>query len=124
MNRMPMATVASGLYAAASGRRDWKPALDAVADLLGLLVVQVLGIDPSNGQLRFSSHGGPVDPQRALDYFRHYSTIDPRTPLALATPPEQWMHCHEHIDDRLVARSEFFQQFLLPMAGDMCRRPS
>jgi DNA-binding NarL/FixJ family response regulator len=117
MNRLSMATVVSGLYAAAAGRQDWKFALDAVADLLELLVVQVLGIDSRNGQLRFSSVGGPVDPQAALDYFRHYSTIDPRTPLALATPPEQWMHCHEHIDERIVARHEFFQQFLLPYGG-------
>lgn len=107
----------SGLHAAACGRLDWPSALGAVARVLDLWVVQVLGVDKRNGQLMFSSHGGQAPPQTSLDYFRHYNTIDPRIPLGMATPVEAWMHCHEHLDEAFVAASPFYQDFLLPHGG-------
>lgn len=109
--------VYSGIYAAAIGRLDWQVALKNVAELLGLLFVQVLGIDKHNGQLVFSSHGGHVSAQAALDYFRHYNSIDPRVALAMSTPTDEWMHCHHHLDDVYVAQSEFYQDFLIPLGG-------
>ena len=109
--------VISGLYAAAGGRLDWHAALTGVARALGLWAVQVLGLDKHTGRLIFSSYGGSATPQTSLDYFRYYSAIDPRKSIGMATPPERWMHCHEHFDDSYVERSEFFQDFLIPHGG-------
>lgn len=110
-------TAISGLYAAANGRLEWSQALSQVAKRLDLWVVQVLGIDKRNGQVMFSSYGGSATPQTSLDYFRHYSTIDPRVAISMATPGDQWMHCHAHFDDAFVARSPFYQEFLIPHGG-------
>lgn len=110
-------TAISGLYAAANGRLDWSQAMAQVAQRLDLWVVQVLGIDKRNGQLMFSSYGGEAPPQTSLDYFRYYNTIDPRVAISMATPSDQWMHCHEHFDDAFVARSPFYQDFLIPHGG-------
>jgi DNA-binding CsgD family transcriptional regulator/PAS domain-containing protein len=107
----------SGLYTAAAGRQDWSLALTDVATALRLWVVQVLGVDKRDGRLMFSSYGGQATPQTSLDYFRYYSTIDPRIALGLQTPPDQWMRCHEHLDEAYVARSEFYQDFLIPHGG-------
>jgi len=112
--------VISDLYAAANGRADWQTVLGNVAELLGCLFVQVQGFDKRNGQLMFSSTGGNVTPQATLEYFRYYNTIDPRPALGLATPVDQWMHCHEHLDDGYVASSVFYQDFLIPLGIRYC----
>lgn len=107
----------SDLYAAASGRVEWDVALGNIANFLDLWIVQVLGVDKRTGHLMFSVHGGSCSPQTMLDYFRHYSAIDPRNKPALALPQGEWMHCHEHLDDNFVAQSPFYQDFLIPSGG-------
>lgn len=107
----------ASLYTAAAGRREWSLALEDVARAMRLWVVQVLGVDKRDGRLMFSSYGGQATPKTSLDYFRYYSTIDPRIALGLQTPADQWMHCHEHLDEAYVARSEFYQDFLIPHGG-------
>ncbi|MFZ2973931.1 MAG: hypothetical protein WA049_14950 [Ferribacterium limneticum] len=50
------------------------------------------------------------------DYAAHYAAIDPRRLIAeqkLATG--ELLLCHEHFDARFVSRSEFFQDYLLPI---------
>lgn len=45
----------------------------------------------------------------------HYASLDPRRALAVRRPPGSLLLCHEHFDRRYVARSEFFQDYLLPL---------
>lgn len=112
----PDAAIA-GIYAAANGRRSWPEALNELADLLKLWTVQVLGIDKRRGHPIFSAHGGYAPPQAALDYFRTYHVMDPRVSLAMSVPVGEWVHCHEHFDERFVAQSAFYQEFLIPHGG-------
>jgi len=110
-------TMFSTFYAAAAGRVPWKQPLDGVARFFGLWAAQMVGVDKRNGGLMFSAEGGPVLPQAALDYIRHYHTSNPRLAPALATPAGEWMHCHENFDDAYVATSPFYQEFLIPHGG-------
>ncbi|MES2247263.1 MAG: hypothetical protein V4645_08285 [Pseudomonadota bacterium] len=107
----------SEIYAAASGRAHWSSTLAHVARYLDLWTIQIMGVDKRQGHLMFSVHGGRSTPQTALDYFRQYNALDPRVGMALATPPGQWLHCHEHFDDRYVAHDPFYQDFLIPHGG-------
>lgn len=47
-------------------------------------------------------------------YTDHYGRIDPRRQLADVTPVGNIVSCRRHFDERFVARSEFFQDFVLP----------
>lgn len=50
------------------------------------------------------------------DYAAYYAAIDPRRQLALDRyAPGELLLCHEHFDKRFVSRSEFFQDYLLPI---------
>lgn len=49
------------------------------------------------------------------DYARRQAANDPRLKLAMTRPPGSFIRCHEHFDQRFVNRSEFFQDYLLPM---------
>jgi|JI10StandDraft_1071094.scaffolds.fasta_scaffold174793_2 DNA-binding CsgD family transcriptional regulator/PAS domain-containing protein len=114
---MSLDTVISGFYAAAAGRVAWQMPFGDLAGLLGLWAVQVVGIDKRSTSLLFSAEGGPVSPQAAIDYIRHFHAINPRIAPAIATPADQWMHCHEHLDEQFVAADPFFQEFLIPHGG-------
>jgi DNA-binding CsgD family transcriptional regulator len=50
------------------------------------------------------------------DYAAHYAAIDPRRQYAMDhLAPGQVLACHEQFDARFVSRSEFFQDYLLPI---------
>lgn len=44
----------------------------------------------------------------------HYQRIDPRTALTLAKTPGVAVACHDFFDDAYVAKSEFYQDLLIP----------
>ena len=46
-------------------------------------------------------------------YVQHFSAIDPRAPALAALGHGQVLLCHEHFEEREVARCEFHQDFLL-----------
>ena len=48
-------------------------------------------------------------------YAAHYAGIDPRRELAMRLPAGEFISCHEHFTARAVSRSEFFQDYLLPL---------
>ena len=107
----------SDIYLAASGRADWSTVMGNIATFFDLWVAQVIGVDKKNGHLLFSTYGGKASPQTSLDYFRHYSSIDPRVGPATVTPSDQWFHDHLHFDDAFVQESPFYQEFLIPHGG-------
>ena len=107
----------SELYAAATGRLDWREPLSLVASDLGLWAVQVIGVDKRTGALEFEVHAGPAPPESVLDYMRFYHTINPRIAPSLQLGMDEWLHDHELFDDRFVATHPFFKDFLLPHGG-------
>lgn len=107
----------SDFYAAAAGRVSWQKPFADLSALLNLWGVQVIGVDKRNGGLIFSAEGGVASAESALDYIRFFHAVNPRIAPALATPQDQWMHCHEHFDEGYVAASSFYQDFLIPHGG-------
>ncbi len=95
----------------------WDAALNELAQSADAWVFHLIGIDKRTGGILFSHYGGDATPQTNLDYIRTYHRIDPRTPVAIADKTHTWFHCHEHFDDRYVANSPFYQDFLIPYGG-------
>ena len=110
-------SLVSMIYGAATGVRPWKDPLATLSLHLDLWGIQIIGVDKRTGTLMFSLEGGVHPPAAALDYLRSYHAINPRIAPSIATPPDQWMHCHEHFDDDYVASSPFYQEFLIPHGG-------
>ncbi len=106
----------SEIYAAASGRVAWETPLETMASVLDLWGVQIIGIDKRHGGILFTEEGGPAR-AAALDYLRFFHRSNPRIGPSMATPADQWMHCHEHFDDAYVSTSPFYQDFLIPHGG-------
>jgi DNA-binding CsgD family transcriptional regulator len=105
------------LYRAGAGRVPWTDPLDAITRVFGLWVVQFFAVDKRSGTVIFSHEGGKPAPEVALDWFREYHRIDPRAALMASSSPGEWIACDEHFDDDYVAKSPFYQNFLLPYGG-------
>nr|WP_315398396.1 helix-turn-helix transcriptional regulator [uncultured Duganella sp.] len=101
------------IYEAAAEPDQWSAALEAICAAVDGWGAQMIGMAKADGRIAFSYHARlPAD--GVLEYLRHYHSIDPRTPLALAMDAGQWMHDHEHLDDAFVADDPFYQNFLIP----------
>ena len=109
--------IISDLYRTGAGLTEWIVPLGKMEEALNAWVVQFLCVDKRTGTLSFSYESGKASPECALDYFRHYSRIDPRAALLAKMPPGNWIACEEHFDDAYVATSPFYQDFLLPYGG-------
>jgi len=109
--------VVANIYDAASGRMPWNAAMGPLVDVFKLWGVQTLGIDKRTGTLMFSHETGPAPPQATIDYIRKYHSLNPRVAPSLALKVGEWLHDHEWFDDAYVARSPFYQEFLIPHGG-------
>ena len=107
----------SAIYAAAAGRGDWQSALLTISEALGLWCFQILAVDKTRRALVFAEDCGQVGPKVALDYFRYYHAVNPRVPPSMTMRCGEWFHDHLHFDDHFVARSEFYQEYLIPSGG-------
>lgn len=107
----------TAIYRAASGACTWADTLADIATALDAWAVQLMGWDKRTGRLTFSHYGGTASPAASLGYIVSYHTQDPRVQLLMERPFGAWVHCDEHFDDAFVARSPFYQDFLLPHGG-------
>jgi hypothetical protein len=114
---MSVERIVSDFYAAAAGRVAWAQPLNDLADELGLWCSQIVGVDKRRGLLLFNAYGGTLPHAAMLDYVRRYHEINPRLAPTLATPPDQWMNCHQHFDEAFVATDRFYQEYLIPYGG-------
>lgn len=102
------------LYRAGAGSIPWGEALDSIARLFDAWNAHAMGVNPNNGVMQFSHEGGAPPAQGTLEYISKWHRFDPRAAQAMATPPGQWIHCHELFDDDYVANSPFYRDFLIP----------
>ena len=109
--------IVAGFYKAASGQLGWGEALKSFQQLTDAWLVQVQGIDYSQVAVTFSYEAGPCPAEAVFDYLRHWHKYDPRARLVMALGEGEWANCHEHFDDAFVARSAFYQDFLIPYGG-------
>jgi DNA-binding CsgD family transcriptional regulator len=109
--------IVESIYRAGAGLAPWTEPLNAIAEALGLWVVQFFAIDPRLGTVIFSHEGGQTTPEMAFDYFSRYHRIDPRAALVATAPVGEWIDCKDHFDDKYVSTSRFYQEFLIPYGG-------
>jgi len=113
----PFDDIVAGFYQAASGQLAWGEALKPFQQLVGAWLIQVQGIDFSRLAVTFSYEAGPCPPEAVIDYLCNWHRFDPRARLVMALGEGEWVNCHEHFDDTFVARSAFYQDFLIPHGG-------
>ncbi len=103
------------LYDAALSPERWPDTLNGVTKWVGGDCFHFLGWDANMGAPRFSmaSHEDLTDALKG--YAAYYGSVDPRRQLAAALEPGELMICHHHFDQRYVARSEFYQDFFIPV---------
>jgi DNA-binding CsgD family transcriptional regulator len=101
------------IYDAVEHPQHWRRFYEELQPVLGVKSVHMLAIDKRNGTLSYSD-GANLPVQGELAYMRHYRTIDPRLPVILQRAPGDWTHCHEILDESVVARHPIYQEFLIP----------
>ncbi len=102
------------IYRAGAGLEPWLSPLARAAEVFDAWAVQLLGVDKRSGNVTFSYEAGRAPPESGLDYMRTYHRLDPRIALQRPWPVMKWLACQEHFDDAYVAKSPFYQQFLIP----------
>ena len=101
------------IYAAAMDPAQWKTVLSNVGSCLHANMGQFFLADAKSGRQVFEVNTSPMTgADRA--YKDYYQQIDPNLAQVPSLPLGDWYCCHEHLDDRFVARSEFYQDFLIP----------
>lgn len=60
------------------------------------------------------SHSLETPPDRIREFVEKLAPTDPRVALMLRQPVGHALRCHHHLSDRYVARSELYNDFLLP----------
>lgn len=104
------------LYESTIALGELPKALTALTELIEGDTCHLVAWDRGSGAPTLSfSHGLPVEV--GPDYAAHYAGIDPRRQLAMTRQPGFVLNCHEHFDQRFVARDEFYQDYLIPQVG-------
>lgn len=110
--------VIAGLYEAAALPEHWPEALAGLTELVGGRFSHFLLWDERENRCLTSvigaPSGGAPDPAQEAAYGAYYGSIDPRRPLTSKVLPGTVVSCTDLVDDTVVARSEFFQDFMLP----------
>jgi len=110
--------VIAGLYEAAALPEHWPDVLADLSDLVGGRFSHFLLWDEREDRCLTSvigaPRGGAPDPAQEAAYGAYYGSIDPRRPLTSRVKPGTVVSCTDLVDDSVVAKSEFFQDFMLP----------
>lgn len=109
--------IVEDIYRAGSGLQSWLQPIERIADIFDAWAVQLLGVNKKTGVMMFSFEAGSGPAAGAIEYLRHYHRIDPRLGRFLPAPLGDWFACEEHFDDAFVARSPFYQDFLIPLGA-------
>src|ERR1700758_3430280 len=97
----------AGFYQAATGDLNWIDALEKVRVNFRARCAPVQTHNLQTGHVVSEYTAGAEMDRPVLDYFKKYHLLDPRARLAVANPPLNWIHCHEHFDDEFVANDRF-----------------
>jgi len=76
-----------------------------------------MSIGKRSGTILFNYEAGKAPPEGTLDYIRKYIHVDPRTAFLMSVPVLEPAACWDHFDDAFVAKSPFYQDFLIPYGG-------
>lgn len=103
------------LYDSVLAPQSLPEALAALTRWLEGDTCHLVGFDGQSGAPLLSTSIG-LDEGIGSEYVAHYAAIDPRRMVAAGNlKTGELLLCHEHFDARFVSRSEFFQDYLLPI---------
>jgi DNA-binding CsgD family transcriptional regulator/PAS domain-containing protein len=104
------------IYEAAASPQLWPSVLTAFAQAAGAIGSHVIVFQKKTGTVGPAFIGGPaIHPSMMDTYVTQFAQVDPLIPtLGSAPTSESWMLCHEYISDAVVARSPYYQDFLIP----------
>ena len=103
-----------GLYQAAVTPHRWHDALSAVMPLVGADSFHFLGWNKTKFETDFNLFSNPEFVSQGEKYSAYYGGIDPRRQFAETIPVGELFLCQNLFSEDYVARSEFYQDFLLP----------
>ncbi|MGH7042268.1 MAG: hypothetical protein ACREFY_09060, partial [Acetobacteraceae bacterium] len=103
----------AGLYDAAVAPELWPDALDALEPLFASNAAHFFHWDRAADRPTLSLPSHHYRGQ--AEYQHHYGSMDPRRRLLVRQPPGFLLLCHKHFDEDSVRRSEFFNDYSLPV---------
>ena len=115
-------SVISAFYRAGACLQTWDQALVPFQQALSAWFILLLGIDPRTRHLTMIHSAGGHPAEGTLDYVRRFHRIDPRAEWIFGFPVNEWHGCTERFDEAFIARSPFYQDFLLPYGRPICQR--
>ena len=105
------------LYDTALDSGAWAQFMTRFAGAVGACGAQYLVWSDATNAMGYTSVIGAFAPDAAQRYGDYYGTIDPRRELLYAKGDAGWLQCHEHFDNDFVSRSEFYNDFLIPVGA-------
>ena len=117
MDNQSFDDIVAGFYRAAQGSCGWLEALRPFQESMAAFAIHLHAFDLAQQRVVYSYSVARVPPEAELDYVRTYHRIDPRANLAIDMAPGAWFNCWDRFDDDFVARSPFYQEFLIPYGG-------
>ena len=107
----------SALYETALDSNAWAEFMTNFAGAVGACGAQYLVWNDATNAMGYTSVIGAFAPDAAQRYGNYYGTIDPRRELLYAKGDAGWLQCHDHFDNGFVSRSEFYNDFLIPVGA-------
>src|SRR5688572_29026288 len=105
------------LYDAAASPQLWQPALEQLSDYLKAFDATMIFWNKQKGSVDLLTWAGRYSAEAVDLYGRYYGRLDPAVPLAHRAAVGQSVMCDELIDQSWVAKSEYYNDFLIPNGG-------
>ncbi len=105
------------MYDAAGSPELWPEVMSALADYAGAFGAYLFYWKKRENAYWFSAPSRRLRTRANELYGERYWTLDAALPQLCRTPPGEFHLCQDHFDDRYVKRSEFYNDFLMPVAG-------
>jgi DNA-binding CsgD family transcriptional regulator len=114
----PRDRIVSLMYEAAVSPELWPAALEAFAASIQAVGAILMAYDNRAMEMSGFMGGSVLAPDSMPPYIQHYYRLDPLFPNARAAREnDSVMLCQEHVSEESVAKSEFYQDFLIPKRG-------
>jgi DNA-binding CsgD family transcriptional regulator/PAS domain-containing protein len=107
------------IYEASLDPDHWVTAIDQLSSAIGAHGGHLLLWDEASAAPLFSRQVGMMSADADRLFAEYYGAIDPRRQHVMTRPVGEWIGCHQICDEQFVARSEFYQDFMIPTVG--CR---
>lgn len=102
------------VYDAAMQPEHWPAIVERITRWIEGDTCHLAGWNPGSGQTFIRCMFG-LQLEVGDEYSRHHAANDPRLGLAMSLGTGALIRCHEHFDRNFVSRSEFYQDYLLPI---------